>query len=122
MIASGMADSGYAYVNIDGCWTMKPGSPDPLLGGAPRDGSGTLRPNRRFGDMKALTDYIHAKGLKAGIYSSPGPVDCAGYATSWGHEKADVWKWVAEVGGNCWHTTGDLGLEKNHATDGGRTV
>ena len=90
MIASRMADFGYAYVNIDGCWTMKPGSKDPALSGEPRDGSGTLRPNQRFGDMKALTDYIHAKGLKAGLYSSPGPLDCADYATSWGHEAADA--------------------------------
>ena len=90
MIASGMADFGYAFVNIDGTWTMKPGSEDPMLSGEPRDGSGTLCPNRRLGDMKALTDHIHAKGLKAGIYSSPGPVDCAGYATSWGHEEADA--------------------------------
>jgi alpha-galactosidase len=172
-IASGMADFGYAYVNIDGCWTMKPGSKDPTLSGEPRDASGTLRPNGRFGDMKALTDYIHAKGLRAGIYSSPGPVDCAGYATSWEHEEADatafarwgfdflkydwcsygkvaphqtledrqrpyrlmgetlrkldrdivfnlcqygvadVWKWGGEVGGNCWRTTGDLGLAKD---------
>jgi hypothetical protein len=52
MIASGMADFGYAYVNIDGCWTMKPGSPDPMLSGEARDGSGTLRPNGHFGDMQ----------------------------------------------------------------------
>jgi alpha-galactosidase len=90
MVSSGLADHGYSYINIDGCWTMKPGSKDPLLSGEPRDASGTLRPNRHFKDMKALTDYIHAKGLKAGIYSSPGPVDCAGYATSWGHEEADA--------------------------------
>jgi alpha-galactosidase len=90
MMASGMADFGYAYVDIDGCWTMKPGSTDPALSGTPRDASGMLRPNLRFSNMKALTDYIHAKGLKAGIYSSPGPVDCAGYATSWGHEEADA--------------------------------
>jgi alpha-galactosidase len=169
MIASGMADFGYAYVDIDGCWTMKPGSTDPALSGTPRDASGTLRPNLHFSDMQALTDYIHAKGLKAGLYSSPGPVDCAGYATSWGHEQADgetfahwgfdflkydwcsygnvaphktledyqrpyrlmggilskldrdivlnmcqygmadVWNWGAEVGGNLWRTTGDVG-------------
>ena len=37
MIASGMADFGYEYVNIDDCWTMKPGSTDPTLSGEPRD-------------------------------------------------------------------------------------
>jgi alpha-galactosidase len=90
MVSSGLADHGYSYINIDGCWSMKPGSKDPSRSGEPRDASGTLRPNGRFKDMKALTDYIHSKGLKAGIYSSPGPVDCAGYTTSWGHEAGDA--------------------------------
>ena len=40
--------------------------------------------------MKALTDYIHGKGLKAGIYSSPGPLDCAGYTGSYRHEAQDA--------------------------------
>jgi alpha-galactosidase len=90
MISSGLADFGYAYVDIDSGWSMKPGSKDPELSGAPRDADGKLRPNLRFGDMKALTDYIHAKGLKAGIYSSPGPTECEGFAASWGHEAADA--------------------------------
>ena len=76
MISSGMADFGYQYVNIDDCWMIKPGSKDPALGGEPRDAAGAIRPNGRFPDMKALTDYIHAKGLKAGIYTSPGPLTC----------------------------------------------
>jgi alpha-galactosidase len=45
--------------------------------------------------MKALTDYIHSKGLKAGIYSSPGPKTCAGYEGSYGHEEQDAKQWVA---------------------------
>ena len=66
------------YVNIDDCWTVKPGSTDPVLGGPPRDAQGNINPNRRFPDMKALADYIHAKGLKAGIYTWPGRADlCA---------------------------------------------
>ena len=40
--------------------------------------------------MKALTDYIHAKGLKAGIYTSPGPLTCGGFAGSFQHEAADA--------------------------------
>ncbi len=39
---------------------------------------GVLHPNERFPDMKALGDYIHSKGLKFGIYSSPGAKTCAG--------------------------------------------
>ncbi|MDW5264663.1 MULTISPECIES: hypothetical protein [Acidobacteriaceae] len=33
-----------------------------------------LQPDhRKFHDMKALGNYIHSKGLKYGVYSSPGP-------------------------------------------------
>ena len=49
-----------------------------------------IRPNKRFPDMKALTDYIHAKGLKAGIYTSPGPLTCAGFYGSYQHEAQDA--------------------------------
>jgi alpha-galactosidase len=90
MIASGMADFGYQYVNIDDCWMVKPSSKEPEIGGEPRGPSGAIRPNRRFPDMRALTDYIHAKGLKAGIYSSPGPLTCAQFTGSYQHEQADA--------------------------------
>ena len=45
--------------------------------------------------MKALVDYIHSKGLKAGIYSSPGPRTCQQkYAGSWTHEEQDARTWA----------------------------
>ncbi len=78
MVSSGMRDAGYIYVNIDGTWE---GS---------RDSEGHLLPNRKFTDLKALADYVHSKGLKIGIYSSPGPYDCAGYPTSYGYEQQDA--------------------------------
>jgi alpha-galactosidase len=90
MVATGMADYGYQYVNIDDCWMVKTNSGDPTIGGATRDAAGRLLTNRRFGDMKSLTDYIHARGLKAGIYISPGPATCAGYEGSFGHEEQDA--------------------------------
>lgn len=90
MVSSGMINHGYMYVNIDGGWSRKPGSNDPVIGGPSRDAQGRLLPNKRFGDMKALADYVHAKGLKAGIYGSPGPVDCGDYAGSYGHEEQDA--------------------------------
>jgi alpha-galactosidase len=90
MIATGMADYGYQYVNSDDCWEVKPGSRNPEIGGPVRDPSGRLLPNRRFPDMKALTATIHAKGLKAGIYISPGPTTCGGYEGSYGHEALDA--------------------------------
>ncbi len=90
MIASGMADFGYQYVNCDDCWAMQSGSKDPEVGGPPRDASGQLLPNKRFPDIKGMVGYIHAKGLKAGIYTSPGPATCAGFEGSWQHEAEDA--------------------------------
>jgi alpha-galactosidase len=84
MIESGMADFGYQYVNIDDCWSKKRGD-TPY-----RDDDGTILPNDKFPDMKALTDYIHSKGLKAGTYTSPGPWNCAGYTGSFDHELQDA--------------------------------
>ncbi|MBK5261775.1 MAG: putative Ig domain-containing protein [Peptostreptococcaceae bacterium] len=90
MIKNGMADVGYQYVNIDGCWTNNPKKKDPTRNGPQRDEQGNILPNSHFPDMKSLVDYIHSKGLKAGIYSSPGPFDCAGYAGSYEHEEQDA--------------------------------
>ena len=94
MIETGLADHGFMYVNIDDCWAMKPGTDDPTLQGEPRDKSGKVNSNPRFPDMKALTDHIHAKGLKAGIYTSPGPLTCAGHIGAWEHEAQDVERFV----------------------------
>jgi len=90
MISSGMADVGYAYVNIDDCWMNTPKHADPLRVGPFRDQNGEILPNKHFPDMNALTDYIHAKGLKAGLYTSPGPTTCAGFAGSYQHEEQDA--------------------------------
>jgi len=67
MVRNGLKAAGYIYVNIDDTWE------------GPRDATGNITTNDRFPDMKALGDYIHSKGLKFGIYSSPGPATCAGY-------------------------------------------
>ncbi len=90
MISSGLADYGYQYVDIDDCWARKPGSDDPDLKGPTRDAQGNILPNSRFPDMAALTAYIHSLGLKTGIYSSPGPLTCAKFEGSYGHEEADA--------------------------------
>jgi alpha-galactosidase len=94
MVSSGMIDHGYMYVNIDDCWSVKPGSDDPTLLGEPRNKKGQINSNKRFPDMKALTGYIHAKGLKAGIYTSPGPLTCAGHTAAYGHEEQDIARFV----------------------------
>jgi alpha-galactosidase len=91
MIASGMADYGYQYVNIDDCWARQPGLTNNAEVGEPaRDTNGQILPNERFPDIKGMVDYIHAKGLKTGIYTSPGPKTCAGFAGSWQHEAQDA--------------------------------
>ena len=78
IVATGMKDAGYIYVNIDDTWEGK------------RDETGVLHTNDKFPDMKALADYVHSKGLKIGIYSGPGPKTCAGYEGSLGHEEQDA--------------------------------
>jgi len=91
MIASGMADYGYQYVNIDDCWARQPGLTNNTEVGEPiRDATGQLLPNQRFPDIKGMVNYIHSKGLKTGIYTSPGPKTCAGFAGSWRHEAQDA--------------------------------
>ncbi|RPJ61194.1 MAG: alpha-galactosidase [Acidobacteria bacterium] len=95
MVSSGMADVGYQYVNIDDCWMNcapdeDPKRFDPSRVGPVRDQDGNILPNKYFPDMRALTAFIHKKGLKAGIYTSPGPKTCAGYAGSYGHEAQDA--------------------------------
>lgn len=156
MVASGLINHGWTYINIDDCWEDG------------RDSGGKVLSNQKFPDMKALADYVHSKGLKIGLYSSPGPKTCAGHEGSYKHELLDaqryaewgfdylkydwcsygriaphpdhaalmkpyqvmraalnqvhrdilfslcqygmgkVWEWGAEVGGNCWRTTGDI--------------
>ncbi len=90
MISSGMADVGYQYINIDDCWMNSPKHHDPRRVGPLRDAQGNLVPNNYFPDMNALTGYIHSKGLKAGIYTSPGTLTCGGFAGSYKHEARDA--------------------------------
>lgn len=83
MVSSGMRDAGYLYINIDDTWE------------GVRDEQGNLDENHKFPDMKALADYVHSKGLKLGIYSSPGPRTCGGYPGSYGHEEQDARQYAA---------------------------
>ncbi|MBI1849299.1 MAG: NPCBM/NEW2 domain-containing protein [Planctomycetes bacterium] len=168
MVSSGLADHGWSNINIDDCWEIKPGSDDAMLQGEPRDPDGMINTNKKFPDMKALCAHIHSLGLRAGLYSSPGPLTCAGFTASYQFEEKDaqrwaqwgfdyvkydwcsygdiakddsleelqkpyrvmraaldkvdrdivfslcqygmgkVWEWGADVGGNCWRTTGDI--------------
>ncbi|KAK3255501.1 hypothetical protein CYMTET_35318 [Cymbomonas tetramitiformis] len=80
MVSSGLRDAGYKYVNIDDCWMHK------------RNSKGEIVPfvNKFPSGMKALGDYLHARGLKFGVYSDTGNTTCEGYPGSWGHEKQDA--------------------------------
>ncbi len=89
-VESGLIDHGWMYVNIDDFWEIRPGSDDPTLQGPERDADGKILSNPRFPDMKGLTDYIHGLGLRAGLYSSPGPLTCGGCIASYQHEQQDA--------------------------------
>jgi len=90
MVSSGLVNHGWTYINIDDFWQVNPGASDPTLHGPRRDDQGRILANPRFPDMKGLADYIHGKGLKAGLYSSPGPWTCGGCVASWQHEESDA--------------------------------
>jgi alpha-galactosidase len=72
MVQYDLINHGWTYVNIDEGWLPQPNSEDPLMQGNIRDENGAINTNKKFPDMKALCDYIHDKGLKAGIYSPRG--------------------------------------------------
>jgi alpha-galactosidase len=82
MVESGLAAHGYQYIVIDDGWEGE------------RDENGVLQPNEKFPDMRALADYIHERGLKFGIYSSPGPTTCEGLPGSYRYERLDAETWA----------------------------
>ena len=84
MVATGLIDHGWTYINMDDTWE-----------GKKRDDAGNIVSSTKIPDMKGLADSIHAKGLKIGIYSSPGPFTCAGAIGSWQHEDQDAATYAA---------------------------
>jgi alpha-galactosidase len=85
MVASGMKDAGYQYIVIDDCWQVERDSNGNIVIDAKRFPSG----------MKALADYVHAKGLKFGIYSDAGTKTCQGRPGSRGYEFQDARQYAA---------------------------
>eukprot|EP01097_Dermamoeba_algensis_P000029 TRINITY_DN100_c0_g1_i1.p1 TRINITY_DN100_c0_g1~~TRINITY_DN100_c0_g1_i1.p1 ORF type:complete len:407 (-),score=64.62 TRINITY_DN100_c0_g1_i1:21-1241(-) len=81
LVSSGLASTGYQYVNIDDCWLANT-----------RDQNGRLQPDpARFpSGIKNLADYVHSKGLKFGIYEDWGTKTCGGYPGIQGYEKVDA--------------------------------
>lgn len=78
LVSSGLRDAGYVLVEVDDGWQGQ------------RDSKGILHPNSKFPDMKALGNYLHSKGLKFGIYTTPGPLSCDEYVGSHGYEAQDA--------------------------------
>ncbi len=88
LIKTGLAAHGYTYVLLDDTWQ---GRRDTV--------TGELTSNRRLGDIASLAAYLHARGLKFGLYSSPNEETCAGFSGSMDHEEQDARtfaKWGAD--------------------------
>jgi alpha-galactosidase len=78
LVSTGLRDAGYRYVIIDVGWQGY------------RDSGGELHSNVKFPDMQRLGEFLHSKGLKFGLYSSPGPRDCLNRVGSHGYEDQDA--------------------------------
>ena len=88
LVSTGLRATGYRYVNLDDCWAAPQ-----------RDAAGRLVPDPvRFPHgIAALADYVHARGLRLGIYTSAGTLTCdaRGFPASLGHETADAASFAA---------------------------
>ncbi|MEU3661823.1 NPCBM/NEW2 domain-containing protein [Streptomyces sp. NPDC032940] len=82
-VEKGLKDAGYEYVNLDDCWAL------PQRGA---DGKLVPDPARFPNGIAAVADYVHAKGLKLGIYTSAGTKTCdsTGMPGALGHEYSDA--------------------------------
>ncbi|CAH1791910.1 unnamed protein product [Owenia fusiformis] len=80
LVSTGLAASGYVYVNLDDCWQLY------------RDNRGYIQPDpEKFkGGMKTLGKYIHSKGLKYGLYTDSGTLTCQRRPGSYRHEIQDA--------------------------------
>ena len=87
LVENGYKDAGYEYIIIDDCWSLRERV----------DGKLVPNPERFPHGMKYVSDYIHSKGLKFGMYSCAGVKTCAGYPSSYGYEFEDA-KQFAEWG------------------------
>ena len=96
MVELGFKDCGYDHINID----------DGFFGGRDAEGNLLIHPERFPNGLRGLVDYIHAKGLKAGIYSDAGRNTCASY---WGKPKDEIGRGVGLYG----HDAADFDLYFN---------
>ncbi len=114
LVSSGLRDAGYVNVNLDDCWHGE------------RDENGNIQadPERFPSGMKALGDYLHARGLKFGIYSDAGTQTCAGRPGSQGYEFQDARRyaeWGVDYIKYDWCNTGE-GAEQRNPREAYRTM
>ncbi len=108
MVANGMKAAGYGYVVIDDCWH----------GARDKDGFITADASKFPSGIKALADYVHARGLKFGIYSDAGRKTCGGRPGSQGHEYQDALtyaRWGVDYLKYDWCSTGVRNAEEAYA-------
>ncbi len=89
MVSSGMRDAGYIYLVLDDAWMAK--ERDPNTGDLVPD------PVKFPRGMKFISDYVHSKGMKFGLYNCAGTLTCAGYPGTRGYEYQDA-RFYASVG------------------------
>jgi alpha-galactosidase len=109
MVSTGMSEAGYKYIVIDDCWQIS------------RDENGEIVVDKdRFPHgIKYLADYIHAKGLKFGIYSCAGTKTCAGRPGALGHEYQDARtyaRWGVDYLKEDWCNTGTQEVKSSYIT------
>jgi alpha-galactosidase len=108
MATNGMKEAGYRYVVVDDCWH----------GARTADGVITADATKFPSGIKALADYVHAKGLKFGIYSDAGRKTCGGHPGSQGHEYQDALtyaRWGVDYLKYDWCSTGVRNAEEAYA-------
>jgi len=86
LVSSGMKEAGYSYLVLDDGWMAME-----------RDSLGNLVPDPvKFPHgLKAVVDYVHAKGLKFGLYNCAGTLTCAKYPGTRGYEYQDARNYAA---------------------------
>ena len=105
MVKMGLTNHGWTYINIDDTWQGIRAGPDTAL-----------QANEKFPDIKAMVDYIHSLGLKAGIYSTPYIASYGGYvgaSSSYpigGETHAQI-----KMNRSSFHHVGQYKFEKNDA-------
>jgi alpha-galactosidase len=109
IVSSGMKAAGYQYVVVDDCWQ----------GMRDKDGFIQADPKRFPNGMKAISDYVHSKGLKFGLYSDAGWKTCGGRPASRGYEFQDAMtyaRWGVDYLKYDWCNTEGLNAEGAYQT------